>query len=585
MNYRVLIWAVVFLLAQFRPLSARDEKWLKVSSEHFLLFTDAGETKGRRLLTDFENRAAVFSQAFGQIPQRQFPIEVFLFSNTQDYTDALPRPQGEERLDKSAYLFRGPDRIFIVAKDKSPDDIANDVGHALGHVLFERYVLWRPFWLAEGAAEYFRNVGRSPDKKEIAEDDAFSARDLVTIVPSTTYNDNDKEESGSSFRKQSYRLLRILLEDQPDILRGYLRELRSETETLPTIQIDSESVNARLQSYTETALKPIPVVSAIRVVEADPAEVAIHRGDVLLAAGHEADAAHWYDGRSRDARAARAILTRFARSSAEAVRVLDRAASDLPDNGLVQYHFGALEIPDKKDVRAQVAALERAVQLLPRMGRAYAELARVYALNSQPERSLQMIARALELEPEFGERFYEIRSGLRVASGQFDQALRDINIAQNLAPRDKASSERYIVKVAGIRKEIDRLRREAEGRQVEQLREDIEEEVARLEPPPEPAPPPAPVPAGSIHYQIEARAPIEVLDAVYPEYPEALRKNGVAGTMTFRVDIGPDGKVKAASLLKSQLSDLNTTTLNAVKKWSFQPGNRRIRLTITYSLP
>src|SRR5262249_45303877 len=154
-----------------------------------------------------------------------FRIEIFLFGNTQDYVDALPHVQPPDRLEKSAYLLKGPDRIFIVAKDKSPEDIANDVGHALGHALFERYVAWRPFWLAEGAAEFIRKVGRSADTKGISDDEGFAARDLVTIVPSATYNDS---EPGGAFRTQSYRLLRILLDDKADVLKQYLRDLKAD---------------------------------------------------------------------------------------------------------------------------------------------------------------------------------------------------------------------------------------------------------------------------------------------------------------------------------------------------------------------
>src|SRR5207247_1929243 len=190
----------------------------ELSSEHFLLFTNTTEAKGRRLLSDFENRILAFSQAFGKFPPRQFPIEVFLFNNEQDYIEALPRVQGAERLDKAAYLLRGPDRIFIVARDKSPDDIANDVGHALGHILFERYGTWRPFWLAEGAAEYVRKIGRSADTKGIPDDDRFTAADLVTIVPSANYNDNDPS---TPFRTESYRFVRLLLDQKPDVLRQY----------------------------------------------------------------------------------------------------------------------------------------------------------------------------------------------------------------------------------------------------------------------------------------------------------------------------------------------------------------------------
>lgn len=562
---------------------AKDEKWFEVSSPHFLLFTDAGEAKGRRLVSDFENRVAALGLAFGKVPARPFPIEIFLFNNEPDYIEALPRGQGEEQLAKSAYLLRGPDRVFIVAKDKSPEDIANDVGHALGHVLFERYVMWRPFWLSEGAAEYVRKIGRSPDTKPVSEQDGFSAADLVTIVPSATYNDN---EPGGAFRTQSYRLVRILLEERPDVLKQYFQALRAESAGTPKIETGTDALEARLKSFTETLLKPLPVTAALKSVEADAAKVAIHRGDLLLATDRVADASRLYNADSKEARAARAIITRFSRSPAEAVRVLDRASQELPENGLVQYHFGSLEVQDKKDVEAQAAALERSIKLLPSMGRAYAELARVYALNGQAEKSLPLITRAIELEPEYADRFYEIRADAQVTMGNLDQAFRDINVASELPHPDRSVVEKYGVKISAVRRKIENARREIAAKELDQLRKEVRTEAERREPIPKPSPPPPSVPAGSINFEIETRAPIEIVETVYPDYSEALRKKGAAGKITLQVDVGPDGKVKSATVANSQAPDLNAATVEALKKWSFKPGNRSIsvRVVMTFSL-
>src|SRR2546428_3938918 len=188
MRYRAILVGLLLILGQ-AMLLAKDEKWFELSSEHFLLFTDAGEAKGRRLLVDFENRVSVFSQAFGKVPPRQFPIEIFLFKNEPDYVETLPRTQGQEVVSiKSAYLLHGPDRLFIVAKDKSPDDIANDVGHALGHALFERYVLWRPFWRAEGAAEYARKGGPGPGPKRRPDGEGFSAAQRSPTLGGQNYD-------------------------------------------------------------------------------------------------------------------------------------------------------------------------------------------------------------------------------------------------------------------------------------------------------------------------------------------------------------------------------------------------------------
>ena len=581
MRRRLLRLALLLVLVPTPALHAKDSKWFEFSSEHFLLFTDTSEAKGRRLISDLENRVFALSEALGQVPPRSFPIEVFLFSNDPDFVEAAPRPKTEDEQRKNAYLLRGPDRVFIVAKDKSPDDIANDVGHPLGHVLFERYVLWRPFWLAEATAEYVRKVGRSADTKSIAEQDGFSAADIVTIVPSVKYDDNDP---GGAFRTQSYRLLRILLDQNREVIKHYLENLRADSERLPPMDIDTTALEPTLKSYVETPLKAPPLAANLKVSEADMAKLAVHRGDLLLATDRHAEAGRWYNADSKDARAARAIITRFSRPSNEAARVLDRAARELPENGLVQYHFGAMDLKDKNDIRDQVMALERAVQVLPLLGRAYAELARVYVLDGQTDKSLPAITKALQLEPEFGDHYYEIRAEADLELGQSSRALRDIQIAADLPHSDRSAVERFLLKTSSIRKNIENARRDIDARKLDDIREKARAEVEFREPPKPPAPPPPPVPTGSITYDVETRAPIEIVEAVYPEYPENLRSKGVAGTIALRVDVGPDGKVRTAAVANSQLPDLNNATVEAVKKWTFKPGNRSIRVIMKFSL-
>src|SRR2546427_664265 len=122
-------------------LQAQNPQWFEVSSGHFLLFTDTSAVKGRQLLADLESRVSVFEKTFGVVPRRQFPIEVFLFKKVEDFTEVVTAGP-DAAIDKSAYLLKGPDRFFVAARDKSPEVIANDVGHGLGHVFFERFVWW-----------------------------------------------------------------------------------------------------------------------------------------------------------------------------------------------------------------------------------------------------------------------------------------------------------------------------------------------------------------------------------------------------------------------------------------------------------
>jgi TonB family protein len=401
--------------------------------------------------------------------------------------------------------------------------------------------------------------------------------DLLTIVPSATYKDS---EPGGVFRLQSYRLLRLLLEQKGNAVQGYITALRTEGGSAARMA-DLDGIEEGFPTYVETVLKLPARTPAIKVAEADAAKLAIHRGDVLLAAGRTSDAASWYNADSNAARAARAILNRFTRGAAEAIRSLDRASREVPESGLLQYHFGAVETRTATDIERQVQALERAVELLPHFGPAYAELARVYTLTGNAKEALPLISRALEWAPESADRFYEIRSDAHLAMGDYDEAFRTIKLADALPHSDRSATERFARRVGEQRKRIETERRDLEDKRLEQIRRDVAAKVEAIEPKPELPPPPAPIPAGQISYEIEARSRLEVLDAILPDYPEAMRKAGSAGRIVLRVDIGADGRVKAASVVSSQLPAMNSATIDAVRSWSFKapravPGVRVI---------
>ena len=585
MQFSRVIGAALFLLLPFQLL-AQESKWFELSSAHFVVLTDTTEAKGQRLLTDLEVRAGALESAFGVIPERPFPIQVFLFKNVEDFNDAAPTG-GTARIDKSAYLQKGPDRTFVIARDKSPEDIADDVGHALGHVFFERYALWRPFWLAEAAGEFFRKTGRNPDTKAVAAADGFAVADLLTIVPSSTYVDSDP---GGAFRTQSYRLLRVLLEQRPETLKSYLQDLRSEEGNKAKPDVDAASLDARLQSYVETVLKAGPAPTTLKSTVLDPARVALRRGDLMLAMGKTAEAARWLNADSADARAARAILTRFTRTTAEALSALSRVSQEQPNLGLPPFHFGSIESQTPKDIDLQVQALERAVGVMPLMGRAYAELARVYVLGGKSDKALPAIDRAIELEPEYADHFYEIRADVLVALQRLDEAYSAIQFASSLPHKDRPTAELYERKISAMSRRIETIRREAESQKADQLREQVARKAAEIEPPKPPAPVQR-VRAGSVSFQIEARAPVEVQAQIFPDYPNALVQKGTAGNVTLQVAIGVDGKVTNATIASSQIPELNAASIEAAKHWTFKPvilsgraAPLTIRLTFQYMI-
>src|SRR4051812_31329602 len=121
-SFRSSLCAALLLLLPWSS-AAQNVRWLEVTSGNFKLFTDTPELKGRKLVTDLEQRLDVFQTAFGAIPKRQFPIEILLFKKSEDFFSYLP---AGSTFEGNAIFLKGGDRYFIVAQDKSPGDIAND---------------------------------------------------------------------------------------------------------------------------------------------------------------------------------------------------------------------------------------------------------------------------------------------------------------------------------------------------------------------------------------------------------------------------------------------------------------------------
>lgn len=579
------IGLIVLALMAGTSLYGQDARWIQGASEHFQVYTDTNEAKAQRLLTDLEMRALAFQDVFGPLRPRQFPIQVFLLKAREDFVPLMPRvpaTDGDLPPEKNGYLLAGPDRIFIVAKDKSPDDIANDVGHGLGHALMDHQVMWRPFWLSEAAGEYVRRIGRSPDTKPIAGKDAYSVDDLLTIVRSAKYQDSDP---GGAFRVQSYRLLRVLIEENPGALKAFMKALETPDGNKAGLAVDVQALSTKFDSYSETPLKAPSNATSVQVSVMDPATVALRRGDLYLAANMTSDANRYYNANSDEARAARAIITRFSRTPGEALLSLARAAQELPTFALVQYHFGALVAATPKGAQDQVVALEKAVKLLPNFGRAYAELARVYALTGKSEQAIPLVQRAIALEPEFADHFYEILSEAYFSLQRYPEALEALTVADSLPHPDRKTVEAYMNKVSVLKLKIENARREVDARRLNEIRRDVESKARATEPAAVPKPV-IPVREGLINYEISASAPLEVASPVFPEYLESLRRDSKTGRIVLRLEVGQDGKVKSAVATASQLPEMNTTTIEAAKKWVFtlpqRPRANSINVTLTF---
>jgi TonB family protein len=125
---------------------------------------------------------------------------------------------------------------------------------------------------------------------------------------------------------------------------------------------------------------------------------------------------------------------------------------------------------------------------------------------------------------------------------------------------------------------------------LQRIRDEVQAIVVQREPP---VPPPPPVTRppdlfGKIEYSVQSNRQLSIVDAPLPIYSNALIQKSATGRITVRVTIGADGKVTQAAIADSQLPEMNTSTLDAAKKWTFGPAAGRApveaRIVFTFSV-
>jgi len=144
---------------------AAEPQWLRISSDHFIVITDAGQKKGHEIAARFEQMRAVFADLLSrkQVHLGE-PIEIIAVASPDKYAQLVPSDE------KSPGVFlSGEDRIFIVLNAADPDcwrAIENPIAH---YFLNFNYPPTQP-WFDEGIAQYFSSLTFTPLKTELGGD-------------------------------------------------------------------------------------------------------------------------------------------------------------------------------------------------------------------------------------------------------------------------------------------------------------------------------------------------------------------------------------------------------------------------------
>jgi tetratricopeptide (TPR) repeat protein len=167
------ILSAVFIFALTIPSngSGRDSKikWIRVSSNHFAILTDASEKKGRETSLRLEQMRNIFSQLFLksklQMPE---PLDVIALQSDEEYIRVAPLRQGQP-ISAPGFFLAGDDRNYIVL-DLAAEDSWRAASHDFARLLLNYNYPPTQEWFDEGFAQYFSSLRLSDTQAQVGSD-------------------------------------------------------------------------------------------------------------------------------------------------------------------------------------------------------------------------------------------------------------------------------------------------------------------------------------------------------------------------------------------------------------------------------
>ena len=146
------IYAVFLLVFCLLPASLSlwaQPKWVYASSDHFEVFTTAGERPARDALTQFERIHGFFTDYLKFTVKSGRRTRLIIFSNEREFAPYRPN-------EFATAFYQGGARDTIVMR--SPDADGPLVVHEYAHLIVRHSGASLPLWLNEGVAEFYSTV-------------------------------------------------------------------------------------------------------------------------------------------------------------------------------------------------------------------------------------------------------------------------------------------------------------------------------------------------------------------------------------------------------------------------------------------
>lgn len=463
---RKLAGVLLLVLAMAGQAQAR-EKWVEVSSPHFKVLTDAGQSEGLQLAEQFEKMRETFAMLLRADPKDTAPMLVLALRNRKEFREIEPAAYlGRGKLDLAGYFVHQETRNYILLRlDVDGEHPYSTIYHEYTHYLLRDDYTWMPLWLNEGLAQFYQNTDIHSGEVDLGQPDVgdlmylrthrlIPIATLVQITASSPYY--HEEQKGTIFYAESWVLTHYLIvtDREKGLLRleSYENDLKLRQDSLTAARNAFGSLR-QMDRNLEGYLNHLSYAyfRLNRKIEVNKAE--FQTQDVPEAEVNAIRASVLVDGHRMDE--ARALLKQVLKENPnsplgnEMMGYLDlrsgkmRAAENWyagavaldPNSYEANYRFAecAMRNDDSTEDAKVEASLKKAIALNSRFAPAYDLLAQFYDIHQKDEREAHILeAQAISLEPDNVR--YRLDAAVGLANHQdFANALRVLDAARHVA--------------------------------------------------------------------------------------------------------------------------------------------------------
>jgi tetratricopeptide (TPR) repeat protein len=407
----VLLFAAILSAVPARALPPDADAWIRLETDGFTLYSNAGEATIRRVAADLERlRDALAQLDPGLELTSPSPTFLFVFRNGRSFSPYRLIFEGRP-VDVGGYFLARPEANYVAIDADPRGDAQAILYHEYLHSVLRNNYPGLPLWLHEGMAELYSTFSAAGGEARIGLPVAEHVRwlrdnpliplaELFAVdVRSRDYNEGVRR---GVFYAESWALAHYLLvgsEARREQAARFFESLARGERGAAALKAfgEVEALERELRTYVRRRLfqyRQVPVGPAAGATAASVRP--LPRSDLLAGLGfllafldrsQAPAAAEHFQAALADkpdhgpALAGLGVLEELAGRPEAAGPFLEKAAAAAPEDFLVQYRHGMnrLALADPESVRRARDAFARAVALRPAFGDAWARLA--YAIG------------------------------------------------------------------------------------------------------------------------------------------------------------------------------------------------------------